>query len=278
MRSATRVIRLLLASILSLLALVILDIPNALASDDQCPSCHVGPGRGDSYLGALILPPGSDEGLAQEAAHCDGCEWNVVPACRDTAGTGDSNCIGAARLCAPAAIRMDLFLKRNTWPTFRKVGEFCEGPGDLLTPEALIPGVRDQFVRYLPALRPSFEPRTRGIVNLPVVFAAGEPASLGRRAFKLGAYQVDLEATATWHWDFGDGHAGDFASPGGPYPDTDVTHTYLRQQTCAVTVTTTWAGQFWVDGAGPFEVTGPPLTQAQTLVVPVKEARAVLVS
>ena len=172
---------------------------------------------------------------------------------------------------------MLLYLERQTWPAFRLVGEFCQGPGDLLTPDALIPGVRDQFVRYLPALAPSFEPRGRGIVNLPVLFATRQPQGIGRKAFALGAYQIELEAQTTWHWDFGDGAAEDFTRPGGGYPNTDVAHTYDRQQTCRATVTATWAGEFWVDGAGPFEVTGAPITQAATMVVPIKEARAVFV-
>jgi hypothetical protein len=173
---------------------------------------------------------------------------------------------------------MQLFLERPAWPAFRLVGEFCQGPGDVLTPDALIPGVRDQFVRYLPALAPSFEPRGRGIVNLPVLFATGQPHTIGRKTFALGAYQIDLEAQTTWHWEFGDGTIADFTVPGGGYPNTDVAHTYTRQETCTATVTATWAGKFWVDGAGPFEVTGAPITQRMTLVVPVKEARAVLVS
>jgi PKD domain len=264
-------------AVVALSLIVCLPSP-AIAVSNPCLDCGVnGQDKGAEYRGALLLPPGSDAGLAGTAAHCDGCSWRVVPKCRDTAGTGDANCNGAARLCAPGDTRMQLFLERPTWAAFRMVGEFCQGLGDALTPVALIPGVRDQFVRFLPALAPSFEPRGRGIVNLPVLFATGQPQSIGRKAFPLGAYQIELEAQTTWHWDFGDWAAADFTRPGGSYPDTDVAHTYGRQQTCTVTVTATWAGRFWVDGAGPFEVTGAPITQRATMVVPIKEARAVLV-
>ena len=57
-----------------------------------------------------------------------------------------------------------------------------------------------------------------------------------------------------------------------------VAHTYLARADCRVVVTATWVGRFWVDGAGPFEVTGPDITQTAALLVPVKEAHAVLVS
>jgi hypothetical protein len=187
-------------------------------------------------------------------------------------------CPGALGTCPLGKIRMLLSLQRDTWPTFRPVGTFCRGAGEALTPVALIPGVRDQFVKDLPRLRPSFQPNGRGIVNLPVLFATNEPTGLGRHTFALGSYQVELDAQATWHWDFGDGAAGDFTVPGGGYPDEGVAHTYAQQQTATARVTTTWVGQFWVDGAGPFEVTGPAVTQAAALTVPIKEAAAVLVS
>ena len=80
-----------------------------------------------------------------------------------------------------------------------------------------------------------------------------------------------------WHWDFGDGSAGDFTDPGGPYPDRAVTHSYGWAQTFRVTVTATWSAQFWVDGVGPFAVAGPPITQTAPLALPVQQARAVLV-
>ena len=134
-----------------------------------------------------------------------------------------------------------------------------------------------KFVKYLPAMRPSFQPAGRGIVNIPVLFAAGQPETIGRPAFALGGFRVELEARASWRWDFGDGTSGVFTVPGGGWPDTSVAHTYLRQADCQVNVTATWVGQFWVDGAGPFEVTGPDITQTAPLTVPVKEAHAILI-
>lgn len=243
-----------------------------------CHSCVISPDPGAAaYRGSLLLPPGTDPRLAVAAARCDQCSWLVQPKCRDSAGTGDANCVGAAHLCARGAIRMELFLQRPAWPRFRLVGQFCLGPGDVLTPVALFPGVRDRFVRYLPALAPSFQPSGRGIVNLPVLFAAGQPSSLGRTSFALAGYRIDLQAAARWHWDFGDGATENVTVPGGAYPDVSVAHAYTWQQTFAVSVTTTWVGEFWVDGAGPFPVPGPPITQTSPLEVPVKQAEAVLV-
>jgi len=251
---------------------------HARASDSPCPTCRVRPDpSAAAYQGSLLLPAGTDPVLTAMAARCDGCSWLVQPQCRNSAGSGDASCVGAANLCPRGAIRMQLFLLRPTWVRYRLAGGFCAGPGLALAPVDLEPGIRAQFVTYLPALSPSFEPRGTGIVNLPTLFAAGQPASIGRRSFPLGGHQIDVQAATVWHWDFGDGAAADFASPGGPYPDRSVTHSYRRQQTFRVSVTATWSAQFWVDGVGPFAVAGPPITQTASLALPVRQARAVLV-
>ena len=242
-----------------------------------CQACGVGTDQSAAaYRGSLLLPAGTDPGLTATAARCYGCSWLVVPKCGGSP-TADLICFGAVHQCAPGSIRMQLFLIRPGWSQYRPVGAFCLGAGQLLTPVGLTPGVRDRFVRYLPVLGPTFEPPGRAIVNLPVVFAAGQPQSMGLKVFLLGGHRIELDATARWHWDFGDGGFQDSTSPGGAYPDLSVSHAYTQRQTADVTVTATWAGQFWVDGAGPFEVTGPPVTQTMTIAVPVKEARAILV-
>jgi len=243
----------------------------------SCSGCGVQSDPGAAaYRGSLLLPAGTDPALAATAARCYGCSWVVEPQCGDSPAS-DAICFGATHRCAPGWVRMQLFLQRPGWPGFRLVGGFCLGPGQLLTPVGLDPGVRAQFLTYLPALAPSFQPRGRGIVNLPVVFATGQPSSLGLKAFPLGGHRILLDATATWHWAYGDGAVQDTSSPGSGYPDLSVSHTYTQPGSAMVTVTTTWAGQYWVDGSGPFAVAGPALTQSATVAVAVREALAVLV-
>jgi hypothetical protein len=268
-----------LASALCMIVIALLGSqPSASAADSPCPGCQVNPDPAElAYHGALLLPPGTDSGLSTTAAHCDGCDWLVKPNCRDTSGSGDSLCSGAVGGCPAGDLWMELWLRRPTWVGYIAVGAFCLAPGQPLTPVALIPGVRDEFERMLPPLLPSYQPAGRGIVNLPVIFTSGQPPSLPRRTFKLASFAIDLEARTTWRWEFGDGATLETTAPGGTYPDTSVTHTYLWSQTSAVRVTALWSGEFWVDGAGPFDVTGPPLTQAVDMTLPVKEARALLV-
>ncbi len=247
-----------------------------------------GPAFGDSppvttqpggYVGSLLVPPGSrpePAGLVGVAARCGGCEWTLEPACQSPRPTDWAICAGALYSCPAPALRLAVYLRRPGWPVARRVGSFCADPAVPLQPSALLPGVRDRFLRLVPALRPSFEPRGRGIVNLPVLFGAGQAGSLGRPSFGLAGHSIELEAAASWLWAFGDGATLATRSPGGGWPLTDVGHAFGRAGQFPVRVTTTWSGQFWVDGAGPFAVSGPAVTQTAVLDVPVAEARALL--
>jgi hypothetical protein len=67
--------------------------------------------------------------------------------------------------------------------------------------------------------------------------------------------------------------------PGGAWPDKSVSYTYGQPGTRQVSVTTTWQGQFMVDGLGPFPVNGPAVSQTSApIAVPVREVRSELVS
>jgi PKD domain len=253
------------------------------ASGSGCPGCGVGTGPGQ-YVGSLLIPPGSrpvPAGLTALAAQCAGCLWMVEPACQRPGATGGSSCPGALLSCRPqppVRLRLALLLQRPGEPAPSRVGTFCFDPAVPLQPQALVPGVRDRFVRLVPALRPTFQPARFGIVNVPVVFAAGQRGSIGRPTFALAGHRVTLEATASWLWDFGDGRSVRSVVPGGAWPVVAVAHPYRAVGRFAVRVTSVWQAQFWVDGAGPFGVAGAPVTQTAVVTVPVRAAHAELVA
>ena len=172
---------------------------------------------------------------------------------------------------------MLIWLQRPADPAMRRVGEFCHQAGQVLTPVALVAGVRDRFVKLLPGLVVTFQPKARSLVNLPTLFDTHQPTSLGRPRFVLGGHVITVAGVPQWGFDFGDTTGGVFDVPGGQYPNQDIAHPYAQQGTFVVTVRTTWVGTFTVDGLGPFAITGPNIVQTQTVTVPVKEARAVLV-
>lgn len=64
---------------------------------------------------------------------------------------------------------------------------------------------------------------------------------------------VQVRATpVTYRWSFGDGNTLDTARPGQPYPSTEITHRYEHQGWYDVSLTTTYAGEFSVNG-GPWQ-------------------------
>lgn len=64
---------------------------------------------------------------------------------------------------------------------------------------------------------------------------------------------VAIRATPVrFHWDLGDGNTITTTKPGEPYPSEEITATYRGEGWYDVTLTTTFAGQFSVDG-GPWQ-------------------------
>ena len=62
--------------------------------------------------------------------------------------------------------------------------------------------------------------------------------------------RVLIRATpASYLWDWGDGVSSTTRSAGNPYPNADVTHTYLyEEQWVTIELTTTWRGSYSLDG------------------------------
>ena len=64
---------------------------------------------------------------------------------------------------------------------------------------------------------------------------------------------VSVRATPTsYHWDLGDGNTISTDNPGEPYPSTEISTTYTQEGWYDITLTTTFSGQFSVDG-GPWQ-------------------------
>jgi hypothetical protein len=174
---------------------------------------------------------------------------------------------------------MMIFFSPAAGVDFAPVGSTCVGGDRRPVPLAdLVPDVRGDFLKLLPTLNPSFQPSGGGLVHVPVVFGAGQPAQLEDADVEVAGMDVHINATATWSWNFGDGTSAAATTPGGAYPDMDVNHAYDVAGAPNVAVTTTWAGTFTVEGLGPFAIAGDPVTQTATVVVPVREARAHLVA
>jgi hypothetical protein len=78
---------------------------------------------------------------------------------------------------------------------------------------------------------------------------------------------------------FGDGSTfGPTLSPGGVYPDGDVTHVYRSRGAFAVRVNTTFGADFSLDGSTWDEIPSTVTVPGPTTTVTVREAKGVLVT
>jgi len=160
-----------------------------------------------------------------------------------------------------------------------QIDTVCLGPDEEPTSVADVgDAVRDVVVNYLPEASPSFQPAQGALVNLPTIFAAGEPGSIRTESFDVLGFEVVVTATARWEWTFERGATESFTVPGGVYPDRSVAYTYAGPGAREVSVTTYWKASFTVNGDGPFAVPGPEISKtAPPIAVPVREARSQLV-
>ena len=205
---------------------------------------------------------------------CGGCSWAVAPACagNDPGHQRDSLCERATQ-CAVG--RLYRIYQRPPGQPWRPVGTQCLG-GDAAQAARLAAGLRAEAERRYGPGTPSYQPITGAVINLPVLFAAGQPRTHTYRLTLLGQ-QLTLTGTATWHWDFGDGTTLTTTNPGGPYPDTSLNHTYTRPGTYTVQLTTTWQASYAFNTTAIQPVPGPPLhASAPPIVITIGQARSQL--
>jgi len=259
---------------------------SASAADEPCTGadCDVVADPEDAeYVGTggLLLPSDSFSGSSDDraaAATCEGCRWALLPMCRDGTG-GGVNCTPAATSCPPGEFRRIVLLLRPGASDWEEIGLVCLAPTDPLTVDDMGAELSEVVVEAVPPLSPSFQPRGGTLVQLPAIFASGQPATLGRREFSLVGFDIVLQGRANWTWAFGDGAEVTTEDPGGAWPNEAVAHTYEAAGDYPVVVTTEWRAWFTVDGLGPFPVAGPPVVQVgDPLTLVVSEARAELIA
>ena len=235
----------------------------------------------DLYVGTggLVVPAKdwrSDPGGRSEAAGCVDCVWRVSTLCTKAelaAGVCQRIVIGCPVGTQP--VRIWLLRPGQDWAV---VGMACQGPTPPRTLADVGSAVHDRAVTALPPLRAAVQPADGALVSLPALFRTGQPAA-GIRGADLSVLGLDvrLDARVRWHWSWGDGTAQWTALPGGPWPDSSVSHTYRRAQRLIAVVSAVWRGEYVVEGLGPFAVPGPPLTQQESVPVIVRAAHAHLV-
>jgi len=91
-------------------------------------------------------------------------------------------------------------------------------------------------------------PGGKTLVNLETNFYTSDHKPVARTV-TIAKQQVTIEAfPSTYVFHFGDETRTSTASPGRPYPDLDVTHTYASTGDVAVSLDTTYSGRYRIGG------------------------------
>jgi hypothetical protein len=252
---------------------VLAGVPNASANPNvggnNSMAAYVG-------TGGLLLPESfSGSGVTKSAvANCLGCTWRYTIYCMQGA---NSPCKHAVTSCPRGSLLYRVWFGR-TESTVAVVGSVCWGSFTPITRLQVESRVDDYVVRYIPALRPGFDPPGGSLTSVPVIFWTGQPTSFKPPSFLLSGQSVSITAKPTWRWTWGDGSSVWKSVAGAQYPSKQITHQYRGPGNYSVGVTAVWQAQYTVSGVGTFDVSGEVLRQSRTLAVPVKSAKTVLVS
>lgn len=109
-------------------------------------------------------------------------------------------------------------------------------------------------------------PGGRVLVGMPTNVFVTDTAVV-EMATTIVGQRVQVRATPVlWTWDFGDGAVFSSTDPGARYPDLTNAHTYTARGSYAITLTTSYRGDYLVEGGrwvpvdGRAQVTGPATT------------------
>lgn len=239
----------------------------------------VGDDPGDRFVGSggLVLPGTVGDDTRRRVATCADCRWRLADPCAESADAGaHAACMSVTRGCARSARLLRVWISDDAGATWRDLGLICLSPGGPVTVEQIGSTVADEFERAVPATGIVHQPRRGVLPTLPVVFHSTQPTAWPPSEHVINGVAVMLYPRPTWTWDFGDGSVMTTSIPGSVYPDFTVSHAYARGGSMRVRVTTTWNATYTIDGIGPFQVSSPVIQTATTLL-PVGQARAVLV-
>jgi hypothetical protein len=226
--------------------------------------------------GGLLLPDSfsGSRSTKSSVADCIGCTWRYTIYCMQGA---NSPCKHAVTSCPRGSLLYRVWFGR-TASTVAVVGSVCWGSSTPVTRRQVEGRIDDYVIRYVPGLRPGFDPHGGSLTSVPVIFWTGQPTSFRPPNFSLSGHSVSITARPTWRWTWGDGASAWKSVAGAQYPSRQITHQFRSPGTYTVGVTSVWQAQYTVSGIGTFEVAGEVLRQSRTLTVPIKSAKTVLIS
>lgn len=226
--------------------------------------------------GGLLLPDSfsGSKSTKSAVADCLGCTWRYTIYCMQGA---NAPCKHAVTSCPRGSLLYRVWFGRSA-STVAVIGSVCWGSSQPVTRRQVEGRVDDYVVRYIPALKPDFDPPGGSLTSVPVIFWTGQPTVFRPPSFTLSGHSVSITAKPTWRWVWGDGASAWKSVAGAQYPSRQITHQYRSPGSYNVSVTAVWQATYTVSGVGTFDVAGDVLRQSRNLAVPIKSARTVLVS
>jgi hypothetical protein len=143
--------------------------------------------------------------------------------------------------------------------------------------EAVTQTIRDDLPRPEPEIPPGY-----ALTGMPAFLVTNHQLDYGpvTHTVDLGVAVLDVTVTGSGvtNVDWGDGTQETYHSPGTPWPDGEVVHTYRDAQTVAITVTDTWQVTYRVPALGIEDSIEAPLPARTLESFEVQQIQAVRVS
>lgn len=243
------------------------DATTTVSSDDNL----------DAYVGTggLLLPEtysGSRQ-TKQRVASCMQCVWRYTIYC--AVGTS-ALCAHAVSTCRLGEIRYRVWFGINE-RSVKDIGSLCWGLNPPTTRRDIERKMRAGSLRYLPPLAPAISPKGKTFTSIPILVWSGQHPQFVPAPMNLLGRSVQVRATATWLWNWGDGTQQWTVLPGSLYPHKTLTHQYRRPGNYHIRVSSYWRANYEIHGIGFFPVQGVSVRQNSDILLSVRAARAVLV-
>lgn len=128
----------------------------------------------------------------------------------------------------------------------------------------------DRLTQLLPQRNIFYVPKSGAVVQVPMYFYTDATTKFSTTSMILGI-SVAVDLTPTFTWNFGDGTSLVTTSPGAPYPDKTIAHTYRSAGTYKTTLTISWSGT-WSAENNTYPVLGGNIVQTYSATYVVSNA------
>ena len=218
--------------------------------------------------GGLVLPSSVERGMRNEVVSCRGCNWKLTVACVP----GPENyCDAGIRACPGLIDHMRVWFKplNGEW---KEVDRICLTDYEVTTVNDLEDRISENFARYVPEQSVRCWPGQGAITNLPLICESGQVQKVVSWRIPIAGFSVEISTMPSWIWNF-DGTHFFSGSAGGPFPDMDISYTFVTSGRKKVSVTTRWSGVFSIDSLDTVPIERE-LIQSSSIPVTVGQAKA----